>query len=86
MNVSCDLCGRIPDVDEDSSEYDLHQMCHLPGRETQWWCSSCAGIEKFGVVQCPDEFLDSSGRCSLCDVDIVDLKNGVYNRFDEFLQ
>ena len=66
----CDLCDEIPDIDDETGEYDLHQMVHVPSRadgSTQWWCSECAGIEKFGKVTCPDEFLRTDGTCQVCD-------------------
>lgn len=70
INAStCDMCGELPDVDE-NDEYDLQQMCHAPTNpdgSTQWWCSECAGIEKFGKAKCPEEFKAPDGSCTVCD-------------------
>lgn len=68
----CDCCHKVPDVDPVTDEYDLNQMCHWPmvyrnGQlETVWACSACAGIPKFGIVPCPDEFLNVDGTCQVC--------------------
>ena len=65
-NPTCDYCGKVPDVDQTTNEYDLHQMCHVGGFSAPWWCSDCAEIPKFGSVPCPDEFLNSDGTCQIC--------------------
>jgi hypothetical protein len=64
--ASCDLCHKDND--------ELTQMPHVPGVEigadlhegrvyrTAWYCDECAE----GMTECPDEFLDSDGECSIC--------------------
>lgn len=61
----CDRCGKEAE--------ELNQMCHVPGvlRDgvywCAWWCNDCAGVGEDETPECPAEFVDADGKCSVCD-------------------